>query len=119
VIFEINSPRNYEPGPVPRDPAYLRFVRAIGWCIACGRHGSAGSLRGAYAQGRVDAMHTGPHGIGQKSSDYSALPGCRECHRELHSLGPVAFQEKWGLCFRDHIKTLNERYRRMQGRRAA
>jgi len=117
VIFEVNSPRNYEPHQPERDPNYLKFVRAIGWCIACGRH-CFGSPRG-YANGRAEAMHTGLRGLGQKASDYDALPGCRECHRELHSIGPVAFQEKWGLCFRDHIKTLNERYKRIQRKRAA
>ena len=115
MIFEINSPRNYEPGPPVRDREYLNFVRSIGWCIACGRPCSRWSGGGP----RAEAMHTGLRGLGQKASDLNALPGCRECHRELHAIGPVAFQEKWGLCFRDHIKTLNERYRRMQGRRAA
>jgi len=116
MIFEVNSPRNYTPGPVERDPAYLKFIRAIGWCIACGRNCFGG--RG-YPGGRAEAIHTGLRGLGQKASDYNALPGCRECHSELHEIGEVAFQEKWGLCFRDHIKTLNERYRRMQARRAA
>ena len=116
-IFTINSPRNYEPGPVPRDPAYLRFVRAIGWCLACGRYCSGG--RG-YPRGRAEAAHIGPHGLSQKASDYETVPLCHECHVELGGPGGrVAFEEKWGLCFRDHIKTLNERYRRMHGRRAA
>jgi hypothetical protein len=45
------------------------------------------------------SMHTGPHGIGQKASDLDALPGCPTCHRELHQIGPVAFQEKHRIDF--------------------
>lgn len=54
-------------------------------------------------------MHTGPHGLGQKASDYDALPGCVDCHKELHKIGPVRFQEKWGLNFQEHIRKLNQR----------
>jgi hypothetical protein len=114
MIFEINSPRLYEPGPPQRDPKYLNFIRAIGWCLACGRQCVRWS-----GKPRAQAAHIGPHGLGQKASDYDAVPLCGECHVELSGPGGrVAFEEKWGLCFKDHIKTLNERYRRIRKKAA-
>ena len=34
-----------------------------------------------------EAAHTGPHGLGQKSSDLSAIPLCRVHHRAVHRCG--------------------------------
>jgi hypothetical protein len=43
----------------------------------------------------VEAAHTGPHGLGQKSSDWSAIPLCEKHHRtgdnSYHRLGPRKF----------------------------
>lgn len=114
MIFAVNSPRNYIPAPPERDLNYLNFIRSIGWCLACGRQCQRWSGRP-----RAQAAHIGPHGTGQKASDYKAVPLCQECHAELGGPGGrVAFEEKWGLCFSDHIKTLNERYQRLRKRAA-
>jgi len=65
-----------------RSPKYLAWIRTFP-CLLCRR------LRG------VEAAHSGPHGIGQKASDFSALPLCSDCHREgkfsYHNLGPKFF----------------------------
>jgi len=45
----------------------------------------------------VEAAHTGPHGLSQKSSDLSAIPLCARHHRtakdSYHKLGPRKFSE--------------------------
>ena len=66
---------------------YLRFIREYP-CVGCG------TLRR-----QRDAMHTGSHGMGQKASDLDALPGCRQCHQELHQTGPTKFQKKHKIEF--------------------
>jgi hypothetical protein len=53
-----------------RNPAYKRFVKGFA-CVACG------STR------LVDPAHTGDHGLGSKSSDFSVIPLCREHHVEM------------------------------------
>jgi hypothetical protein len=69
-IYGIAPPANgwYKPAKPERNPAYLRFIRRQP-CAICS------STRA------VEAAHTGPHGIGQKASDYSAVPLCRKCHQ--------------------------------------
>jgi hypothetical protein len=68
----------------PRNAQYLAWIRTLP-CIVCG------SSRG------IEASHTGPHGLGQKSSDYSAIPLCVKHHRtgkdSYHRLGPRRFSE--------------------------
>jgi hypothetical protein len=65
-----------------RNIRYLAFVRSFS-CAVCE------STR------QIEAAHTGPHGLGQKSSDLSTIPLCLECHImgkfSLHKLGPVKF----------------------------
>ena len=45
----------------------------------------------------VEAAHTGPHGLGQKSPDWSAIPLCARHRRtgddSYHKLGPRKFSE--------------------------
>ncbi|MGA2119544.1 MAG: hypothetical protein ABSH56_32955 [Bryobacteraceae bacterium] len=55
-----------------RNPACLQRVRSLP-CLVC---------RTTRA---VEAAHTGPHGLSQKSSDLSAIPLCGKHHRELGS----------------------------------
>jgi len=105
-LYELNTPRLYLPSKPVRDPEYLKFIRALRFCLACGRWR------------RAEAAHTGTHGIGQKASDLDTVPLCPDCHRELHKLGPVEFQEKWGLVFRAHIERLNQWYLGKQRRKA-
>ena len=67
-----------------RNEAYLRWIRSLP-CLVC--HTPRG----------VEAAHTGPHGISQKSSDLSAIPLCGRHHRtgddSYHRLGPRKFAE--------------------------
>jgi hypothetical protein len=51
-----------------RDRRYLAWIRTLP-CVVCG------STR------RIEASHTGPHGLGQKSPDSSAIPLCYRHHR--------------------------------------
>jgi hypothetical protein len=77
------APRPLVPHVKPvRDPKYLAYVRQFP-CVGC-----------VTTRRPREAMHIGPHGIAQKASDLDCLPGCRECHRELHKIGPVKFQER-------------------------
>ena len=65
-----------------RNPKYLAWIRTHP-CVVCG--GSRG----------IEASHTGPHGLGQKSPDSSAIPLCAKHHRtgndSYHKLGPRKF----------------------------
>jgi hypothetical protein len=67
-----------------RNPEYLRWIRTLP-CSVC---------RTSRA---VEAAHTGPHGLSQKSSDLSAIPLCATHHRtgdySYHKLGPRRFAE--------------------------
>jgi hypothetical protein len=72
-----------------RDPHYLRFIRQFP-CIGC-----------KTSRLQRDAMHVGPHGLGQKASDQDALPGCRPCHKQLHAIGPMKFQSRRKVDFHE------------------
>jgi hypothetical protein len=65
-----------------RNPGYLQWIRTLP-CSVCR------STR------TVEAAHTGPHGLSQKSSDLSAIPLCVKHHRtgddSYHKLGPRKF----------------------------
>jgi hypothetical protein len=67
-----------------RNPSYLQWIRTLP-CSVCR------STR------QIEAAHTGPHGLGQKSSDLSAIPLCGRHHRtgddSYHRLGPRRFAE--------------------------
>jgi len=71
-----------------RNPRYLAWIRTQPCCV-CG------------SRKAVEASHTGPHGIGQKSADTSAIPLCAKHHRtgadSYHRLGPRKFSEKHNL----------------------
>ena len=53
-----------------RNEAYKRWIKRFP-CLACG------------STYMVDPAHTGPHGFGSRSSDYSCIPLCRKCHPEF------------------------------------
>ena len=59
----------------------------------------------------IEASHTGPHGIGQKSPDSSAIPLCAKHHRtgndSYHRLGPRKFSEKHNLDIPAIVRRLN------------
>ena len=67
-----------------RNPGYLHWIRTLP-CAVC------------RTTRTVEAAHTGPHGISQKSSDLSAIPLCARHHRtghdSYHKLGPRKFAE--------------------------
>ena len=83
-----------------RDPRYLAWIRTLP-CAVCG------SRRG------IEASHTGPHGLGQKSSDLTAIPLCRKHHRggnsSYHKLGPRRFAEIHNLNLVELVRKLNTR----------
>lgn len=80
-------PNSYRREKPARNEAYLAFLRRLP-CAACG------SAR------LVEAAHTGPHGLGQKSADVDAIPLCFHCHRgdadSLHNVGPERFASEIG-----------------------
>jgi len=81
-----------------RSPAYLRWIRSLP-CSVC------------RATRTVEAAHTGPHGLGQKSSDLSAIPLCARHHRcgddSYHRLGPRRFAEVHHLDIRVVVARLS------------
>ena len=98
TAFAIIPRPAYASEPPERSPKYLALVRSQPCCVC-------GSWRG------VESAHTGPHGIGQKASDYDAVPLCRKCHRtgpeSLHKLGPLKFATAHGFDARKTISELN------------
>jgi hypothetical protein len=59
----------------------------------------------------IEASRTGPHGIGQKSPDTSAIPICAKHHRtgpdSYHRLGPRKFSAKHDLNIPAIVRRLN------------
>lgn len=72
-----------------RDRAYLLFVKHLP-CSAF-VYGNAPALG---CDGPVEAHHAGYRGLGQKSSDYEAIPLCRKHHGAWH--GGVSPFFAWG-----------------------
>ena len=65
----------------------------------------------------VEAAHTntlGPRGLGQKSTDFSAIPLCSGHHREnldsYHALGEPAFLQKYGIDLKEIALRLQSRF---------
>jgi hypothetical protein len=81
-----------------RNPHYLAWIRTQP-CLVCG------STRW------VEAAHTGPHGLGQKSPDSSAIPLCSRHHRtgrdSYHNLGPRKFADVHDLDIAEVVQRLN------------
>jgi len=81
-----------------RNPKYLAWIRTQP-CLVCG------STRW------IEAAHTGPHGLGQKSPDTSAVPLCARHHRtgndSYHRLGPRKFGELHDLDLVAIVQRLN------------
>lgn len=71
-----------------RNPPYLKFVRSLP-CSVCPK------LYG------IEAAHTGPRGLSQKSPDISAIPLCRAHHQDsevgLDRIGRAAFEDLHGV----------------------
>ena len=81
-----------------RNSRYLAWIRTQP-CVVCG------ATRG------IEAAHTGPHGLGQKSPDSSAIPLCHKHHRtgkdSYHRLGPRRFSEVHNLDIPDIVRRLS------------
>ena len=84
-----------------RDPKYLAWIRSLPCAVP--------GCRATY----IEAAHTGPHGMSQKSSDRSCIPLCGRHHRRgndsLHGLGPARFQQHHKLEIADLVKRLNSK----------
>jgi hypothetical protein len=100
--------RKRRRGP-ERCPAYLAWIRTLR-CAVCGR--------GPREHTRVEAAHTsalGPRGLGQKSSDYSAIPLCSWDHStgpdSYHRLGERLFAAKHAIDLSTLVVALNQQYR--------
>jgi hypothetical protein len=65
----------------------------------------------------IEACHTGPHGLGQKSSGYTCIPLTHQEHMELHQIGPRQFQEKYRIDFEVIIEGLFTEWSEIQARR--
>jgi hypothetical protein len=81
-----------------RNPRYLAWIRTQP-CVVCG------------ARRGIEAAHTGPRGLGQKSPDRSAIPLCFRHHRtggeSYHRLGPRKFAERHRLDIASIVRQLN------------
>ena len=81
-----------------RNWRYLAWIRTLP-CLVCG------------AKRGIEASHTGPHGLGQKSPDSSAIPLCTKHHRtgddSYHRLGPRKFAQKHKLDIPAIVRKLN------------
>lgn len=87
-------------GPA-RDRRYRAFIRTQP-CVCCG------------TTRNIEAAHTGSHGYGQKSSDFSCLPLCGPHHRTdkwaYHGLSPVIWAAHWQLDVPALIARFNRLY---------
>ena len=85
-----------------RDPKYLVFIRSFP-CVVCG------------STFRIEAAHTGPRGLSQKSPDRSAIPLCARHHRtgadSYHTLGRRKFEERHSLDIEKIVSRLNRKPR--------
>lgn len=81
-----------------RNLRYLAWIRTQP-CVVCG------------SRWGIEASHTGPHGLGQKSSDLSAIPLCHKHHRtgrdSYHKLGARRFAEVHNLDIPEIVRRLN------------
>ena len=90
-----------------RSPRYLAWIRTQPCCVC----GSTQPCCVCGSKKSIEASHTGPHGLGQKSPDASAIPLCAKHHRtggdSYHQLGPRKFSEKHNLDIPAIVRRLN------------
>ena len=91
-----------------RSPEYLAWIRTLG-CVVCSGVSGAATV--------VEAAHTnalGRRGIGQKTSDFSAIPLCGAHHREnpdsYHRLGEQKFSHTHGIDLHGLVRALRSRF---------
>jgi hypothetical protein len=98
------GPRSGPPRKRPaRDEGYKDWIRTLAGC-ACG------------VEGRSEAAHTGTEGgMSMKSSDYSCVPLCADCHTQApyayHRIGRRLFESSNDLCFADLVARLQREWR--------
>ncbi len=102
--YRVNSKPIQREGKPVRDREYLAFVRSLPSAVS--------------GRSRCEAAHTGPHGIGQKSSDLNCIPLTAIEHRQ-YGADPVAFCLKHGLDVPALIARLNAAYELKQAGRIA
>jgi hypothetical protein len=91
-----------------RRPEYLAWIRMLP-CVVCSRV-SGGTTT-------FEAAHTnalGVRGLGQKTTDFSAIPLCAAHHREnldsYHRLGETGFSHKHGIDLQDLVFRLQSQF---------
>lgn len=81
-----------------RNKKWLAFVRSLPCCVTGVRR-------------RVEACHTGPHGLNQKAPDDMAIPLIKELHRTgnyaLDKIGRLRFEEHFHISIEDVLALLN------------
>ncbi len=106
----MNKPMQLATGPVyhaekpVRDYKYRLFIKNLP-CLAC------------LKTWNVDPCHTGPRGLGQKTSDLACIPLCRKCHDQFDA-DPYGFAETHGIDIPARIKQFNEFYAKLKGNAA-
>ncbi len=105
---------------IGKDPAYLKWLHTLP-CVTCWLMGSGeiqafpgdGDTTATGQSSPTEAAHVGDRGLSQKASDRTAIPLCRECHREgpraIHLLGKW-FWGRHNLNRLKVIEHLNELY---------
>src|SRR5438270_12171018 len=85
--------------PPVRDRKYLAFIRSHPCCVC-------------KSWIRVEAAHTGPRGMGQKSDDRQTIPLCSKHHRDsklsYHRMGRGSFERHYMLDIGSLVEQLNE-----------
>jgi hypothetical protein len=96
-----------------RSSAYLAWIRTLR-CAVC--------LKPPSDYFRIEAAHTsvlGPRGLGQRSSDFSAVPLCYWHHQgnrdSYHRLGERLFAQTHQVHLGELVLALNEFYEEMTG----
>jgi hypothetical protein len=103
--------KRFQPRLGPdRSPVYLAWIRTLG-CAICSRVSGGSTV--------VEAAHTnalGTRGLGQKTTDFSAIPLCAAHHREnadsYHHLGERGFAQVHQIRLPELVQALNSRYGR-------
>jgi hypothetical protein len=92
-----------------RSPDYLAWIRTLG-CVICS------TVSGGVTA--IEAAHTnalGARGMGQKTTDFSAIPLCSGHHREYpdsyHRLGEQGFSRAHGIDLQELVLLLQGRFR--------
>ena len=97
-----------------RSPDYLAWIRTLG-CAVCSRAGGGSIV--------IEAAHTnslGVRGMGQKTSDFSAIPLCPAHHRQnldsYHRLGERRFEQEHRIDLQALVGALNRFFQRRTAR---